>query len=200
MPFVCLFLYITVDETPQMFQRTLQLHGCTPPQGWTRQPARQFSEDLIPQPWAPAVPGAGIFLQRHLFSVTFLGEFLGLVENKFWQLLDKGYRRRKFQTLHMWKCLISSSLFTSGLARDFHVGSHLSPIFWSQCSSGDPWTSLKPSWFLTLPGLGFFSLETFSISGSLSFRRFVAMRLRSCSSVVLGLGSANSLNLESHSH
>lgn len=126
MPCVCLFLYVTVTGTPQMFHRALQPHGCAPPQGWKHQPAHRFSEDLTPQRWAPAVPGTGIFLQRHLFSVTFSGEFLGLVENRFWQLLNKGYRRRKFQTLHMWKCfhLIMKLFFTSGLARDFPAGSH----------------------------------------------------------------------------
>lgn len=203
MPCVCLFLYVTVTGTPQMFHRALQPHGCAPPQGWKHQPAHRFSEDLTPQRWAPAVPGTGIFLQRHLFSVTFSGEFLGLVENRFWQLLNKGYRRRKFQTLHMWKCfhLIMKLFFTSGLARDFPAGSH---FFTSVLESVFLWVTRGQVWSSSdfWPFQGWVS-SPWKLSASLNpfqFRCFVAMCLCSCSSVVLGLWSANSLNLESHIH
>lgn len=55
MPFVCLFLYITVDETPQMSARTLQSAAWMHSSTRLNSPASpQFSEDLIPQPWAPA--------------------------------------------------------------------------------------------------------------------------------------------------
>jgi len=138
--------------------------------------------------------------------------------SNFGSFSTKGTEKGNFRLCTCENAFISSSLFTSGSATDFHVGSHFSPMFWSQCSSGGPWTSLKPFWFLTLqgwvsspwklaasldpspPGLGLFSLEACSISESLQFRCFVATCLCSCSSVVLGLWSPNSLNLESHIH